>query len=115
MRIPTFSNAAKALLFSSTILQNPEGRATSTQLSTERLVELPDGTPFSLCPVSRPTDLFDIKYVELSKQPVFLCVVAMMEGGASVGMTDPSVATTIFSPISTVSCKAPARGQQTQA
>ncbi|KAM0715194.1 hypothetical protein Q7P37_009659 [Cladosporium fusiforme] len=33
---------------------------------------LPGGTPFSLCPASNPTDLFAIKSLELTKQPVYI-------------------------------------------
>ena len=74
MRMPTISDAAKALSFSSTLQQRLRGRTNPTQSSDERLVELPGGSPFSLCPLSRPTDLFDIKAVELSKQPIYMYV-----------------------------------------
>lgn len=38
------------------------------------LDELPGGSPLSLCSVSRPTDLFQISSVELTKQPLYLYV-----------------------------------------
>ncbi|KAH9904473.1 hypothetical protein F4778DRAFT_732605 [Xylariomycetidae sp. FL2044] len=34
--------------------------------------ELPGGSPFSLCEVSRPTDLFNITSVEITKRPVYI-------------------------------------------
>ncbi|KAI0191646.1 hypothetical protein F4808DRAFT_443680 [Astrocystis sublimbata] len=34
--------------------------------------ELPGGSPFSLCDVSRPTDLFQIDSIEVTKQPVYI-------------------------------------------
>lgn len=114
MRIPRLSDAAKALSLSSAVQQRLGGKGHSTSVSTEGLVELPGGTPFSLCPVSRPTDLFDIKYVELSKQPVYMYAPVVRQAGPPFGLTDPSLATTTFSPTSTVSCKARARGRQTQ-
>lgn len=35
-------------------------------------VELPGGSPLSLCEVSRPTDLFNITSVEVTKQPIYM-------------------------------------------
>lgn len=76
MRMSTLSLAAKALSFSAAIQQRFGRHERSIQLSTDELVELPGDTPFSLCPVSRSTDLFDIRYLELTQQPVYMGVIA---------------------------------------
>ncbi|KAH8165903.1 hypothetical protein CIB48_g2344 [Xylaria polymorpha] len=34
--------------------------------------ELPGGSPFSLCDVSQPTDLFQVASIELTKQPIYI-------------------------------------------
>lgn len=73
MRMPTLSDAAEAFSLSSAVQQRLTGNFLS-EPPTGQLVELPGDAPFSLCPVSRSTDLFEIKYVELTKQPVYMCV-----------------------------------------
>ncbi|CAG8958678.1 hypothetical protein HYFRA_00011520 [Hymenoscyphus fraxineus] len=70
MLIPAIENAVKALpLF--TALQKPIFNAGYTHDSFSVKDEIPDG-PFSLCEVSRPTDLLAITSVSLSKRPVYI-------------------------------------------
>ena len=38
------------------------------------LKEVPGGTPLSFCPQSSPTDLFNITYAEVTKQPLYMSV-----------------------------------------
>ncbi|KAI0521842.1 hypothetical protein F5B22DRAFT_643428 [Xylaria bambusicola] len=56
-------------------LQTPLGSSPSKIHGNHHLFsrpELPGGSPFSLCDVSQPTDLFQIDSIELSKQPVYI-------------------------------------------
>ncbi|CAG8972804.1 hypothetical protein HYALB_00007729 [Hymenoscyphus albidus] len=70
MFIPAIENAVKALpLF--TALQKPIFNAGYTHDSFSVQDEIPDG-PFSLCEVSRATDLLAITSVSLSKRPVLM-------------------------------------------
>lgn len=77
MRTPMLVDATRALSVSSAIQQRLGG-----QLSFH---DLPGGTPFSLCPVSSSTDLFDTTSIELTKQPVYLCVALMLKCTDHVG------------------------------
>ncbi|KAI1758496.1 hypothetical protein GGR53DRAFT_524621 [Hypoxylon sp. FL1150] len=72
MRIPTWEDFTSVLSFSP-VLQRPLGnglKLPDTPLPSQS--EIPGGSPFSLCEVSRPTDLFDIASVELDGQPVYI-------------------------------------------
>ncbi|TGJ88662.1 hypothetical protein E0Z10_g9 [Xylaria hypoxylon] len=51
--------------------QKPIGSAVSKDSFSLR-GDLPGGSPFSLCDVSRPTDLFNIRSIELTRQPVHI-------------------------------------------
>ena len=72
MRFPFVENAVRALSLSSEV-QKPIGSILNDG-SLHLKAELPGDSPFSLCEVSRPTDLFEIKSVQLSKQPIYMCV-----------------------------------------
>jgi len=63
-----------ALSLSSSLWQqvltgNPDG---SSAAAINELEPIPGGSPFSLCPVTSSTDLFDITYLELNPQPVYM-------------------------------------------
>lgn len=74
MQIPTRKDFARALSFSPA-LQKPLGsglKLSGTPLPSQ--AEIPGGSPFSFCEVSRSTDLFNISSVELTRQPVYMYV-----------------------------------------
>ncbi|KAI1371191.1 hypothetical protein F4677DRAFT_436223 [Hypoxylon crocopeplum] len=73
MRIPTLDDVARLLSISPGV-QKILGSESSSRLSAPPSLkaEIPGGTPFSFCEVSRPTDLFDITSVELTQQPVYI-------------------------------------------
>jgi hypothetical protein len=71
-----FKDAVKALSWSP-FLQKILGNEASVSNSFGA-TELPGGSPFSLCEVSRPTDLFEITSVELTQQPVYMCVILVI-------------------------------------
>ncbi|KAI5863771.1 hypothetical protein GGS23DRAFT_513425 [Durotheca rogersii] len=74
MRIPMLKDAAKALSLSPGLQKTLSG-GLSSGLSDALLslkADIPGGSPFSFCEVSRSTDLFDITSVELTKQPVYI-------------------------------------------
>ncbi|KAI6091244.1 hypothetical protein F4821DRAFT_198843 [Hypoxylon rubiginosum] len=78
MQIPTRKDFARALSFSPA-LQKPLGsglKLSGTPLPSQ--AEIPGGSPFSFCEVSRSTDLFNISSVELTRQPVYIDDVFMV-------------------------------------
>lgn len=80
MRIPTLYDAARVLSMSPGFQQFPGGgphgksqsRLTASPPSTT--ADIPGGSPFGFCEVSRSIDLFSITSVELTKQPIYMCV-----------------------------------------
>lgn len=74
MRLLLLADAVTALSFSPR-LQKFLGGGHDNDASTSRLAErpeLPGGTPMSLCRESGPTDLFNVTWVELTKQPLYM-------------------------------------------
>ncbi|KAI1268556.1 hypothetical protein F5Y18DRAFT_234590 [Xylariaceae sp. FL1019] len=72
MRTPNLYDAAR-VLSQFTGLQKPLTGTASKGVSDPRLLlgpEVPGGTPFSFCDVSRPTDLLNVTSLELTQQPV---------------------------------------------
>ncbi|KAI6081592.1 hypothetical protein F4821DRAFT_24424 [Hypoxylon rubiginosum] len=78
MRIPTLYDAARVLSMSPGFQQFPGGgphgksqsRLTASPPSTT--ADIPGGSPFGFCEVSRSIDLFSITSVELTKQPIYI-------------------------------------------
>ncbi|KAI8631673.1 hypothetical protein F5Y19DRAFT_493544 [Xylariaceae sp. FL1651] len=72
-RLPLFEYTARILSISSDT-QKVLSSQTSSALSDNLLslkADIPGGIPFSLCEISRSTDFFNIRSVELTKQPVY--------------------------------------------
>ncbi|KAK7979807.1 hypothetical protein PG989_012264 [Apiospora arundinis] len=67
MRIPSFGEAARALR----LLQGLQ-KPLNSGISLASTANIPGGTPFTLCPESRSTDLFQISSVVIERQPVYI-------------------------------------------
>jgi hypothetical protein len=76
MWLPLFAFAAVAFSFAPE-MQRVLGDGHLSDVSTSQLAEnpeLPGGSPMSLCKESSPSDLFKVSSVELSRQPLYMCV-----------------------------------------
>ena len=69
MRFPTLTDAASVL---SLLPATQKALNAASAPAPPPSLEIPGDSPFSLCPASRPTDLFQIKSLIMSKQPVFM-------------------------------------------
>lgn len=85
MRLPALFESLR--FFSST--QQTLG-GLDAALDVPQRLELPGGTPFSLCPASRPSDLLRISSVELTPQPLYMCVASHTDSDC----VDPSLKVT---------------------
>ncbi|KAI2629984.1 hypothetical protein GGR54DRAFT_587226 [Hypoxylon sp. NC1633] len=74
MRVPTLHDAAKVLSIFPRFQKILGGGSPSgpSDPALSSRAEIPGGSPFSFCDVSRSTDLFNITSVELTRQPVYI-------------------------------------------
>ncbi|KAI0098281.1 hypothetical protein GGR51DRAFT_431810 [Nemania sp. FL0031] len=70
MRVQTWRDASLALSLLPGSQEPIGNRFPKASFSLGR--DLPGGSPFGLCDVSRPTDIFNITSVELARQPVHI-------------------------------------------
>lgn len=79
MRFAIGQNAARALSISPGF-QRPLSNERQGEVSEKSLAlkDLPGGTPMSLCPASKSTDLFNITSVEVTKQPIYMYVCILL-------------------------------------